>query len=312
MPLISIIIPVYKAERFIHKCLDSILAQTYSEWEAILVDDGSPDSSGGICDKYAARDKRFKVIHQKNGGVVNARNNGIKSTNGEYLAFIDSDDYIENNMLEEMVSLAVKKQLDIVWCDIASVEYNNQTNISTMRFSNNENAISRLLAGELALGSLCNKLIRKSFWEKCNIKTDSDCIICEDTYITIQLCSNNPKSGYINKPYYYYNKTNEDSATSQKNHSLYTKAEKNIINIYEYLYENSLIDKYSKEFTKMAMRLKIELLRSNIDKAYDLFPDYHKRISNFYFPSTTSIFYWILFNIGFIGKHLFKLYFFCK
>ena len=98
--LISIIVPVYNTEKFIHKCLDSIAAQTYTNWEAILIDDGSPDSCGIICDEYAVKDKRFKVIHQENKGVVTARNNAIAKATGEYLAFVDSDDFIEPTMLE--------------------------------------------------------------------------------------------------------------------------------------------------------------------------------------------------------------------
>lgn len=98
-PKISIIVPVYKAEKYLHKCLDSIKQQTFTDWECILVDDGSPDSSGKICDDYVYKDSRFRVIHKKNGGVSYARNSGLDNACGEYICFVDSDDYIETDYL---------------------------------------------------------------------------------------------------------------------------------------------------------------------------------------------------------------------
>ena len=98
-PLISIIVPVYNVEDYIRPCLDSILAQTYTNFEAILVDDGSKDGSGSVCDEYAEKDSRFIVVHKENGGVSSARNKGLEIAKGEYIAFVDSDDWIENNYL---------------------------------------------------------------------------------------------------------------------------------------------------------------------------------------------------------------------
>lgn len=99
IPLISVIVPVYKVEQYLHRCIDSILAQTYTNLEIILVDDGSPDRSGVICDEYAALDSRIRVVHQENGGLSAARNAGLDICTGEYLCFVDSDDYIEPDML---------------------------------------------------------------------------------------------------------------------------------------------------------------------------------------------------------------------
>lgn len=93
-PLISVIIPVYNVEKYLRRCLDSVIAQTYQKLEIICVDDGSIDDSGKICDQYAVRDARIKVIHQENQGLSAARNRGIDAADGEYIAFVDSDDYI--------------------------------------------------------------------------------------------------------------------------------------------------------------------------------------------------------------------------
>lgn len=102
-PLISIIVPVYKAEKYLHRCIDSILTQSYGNFELILIDDGSPDNSGTICDEYAEKDNRVKVIHQKNAGVSAARNKGLDNSQGVWVSFIDSDDYIEKSYYEHLI-----------------------------------------------------------------------------------------------------------------------------------------------------------------------------------------------------------------
>lgn len=100
MPIISVIVPVYNVEKFICRCIDSILAQTFTDWELILIDDGSKDASGRICDEYAAKVERIRVFHKENGGVSSARNLGLDHARGEWITFIDSDDYIEENFLK--------------------------------------------------------------------------------------------------------------------------------------------------------------------------------------------------------------------
>ena len=99
-PTISVIVPVYNAEKYLHRCIDSVLAQTYKDFELLLIDDGSKDSSGAICDEYAAKDTRVRVFHKENGGVSSARNLGLDNAQGEWITFVDSDDYIEENFLE--------------------------------------------------------------------------------------------------------------------------------------------------------------------------------------------------------------------
>lgn len=112
-PLISIIVPVYNMEMYLKECLDSIKAQTFSDWECVLVDDGSTDSSPTICDDYAEDDIRFKVIHQRNGGLSNARNSALKVIEGQYIGFIDADDWIEPAMFETLYNLIIENDADI-------------------------------------------------------------------------------------------------------------------------------------------------------------------------------------------------------
>lgn len=113
-PLISVIVPVYKVEQYLNKCVDSILNQTYTNLEVILVDDGSPDSCGAICDGYAAKDPRVRVIHKENGGLSDARNAGMAMARGEYLSFADSDDMLPERAFEILHQIAVEKKADLV------------------------------------------------------------------------------------------------------------------------------------------------------------------------------------------------------
>ena len=120
MVQLSIIVPVYKVEDCLERCLNSIAAQTFGDFECILVDDGSPDGCGAICDRFAAKDARFVVIHQENQGLSNARNNAMKIIQGKYVAFVDSDDWIMPDMYEKMIGLLEKNHAQIAMCDYQS------------------------------------------------------------------------------------------------------------------------------------------------------------------------------------------------
>ena len=121
-PLVSIIVPVYNVEEYLEECVNSIISQTYTNIEIILVDDGSTDNSGELCDKYSLRDNRIEVIHKVNGGISDARNVGAKSAKGKYIYFIDSDDYIVSEAIDELVSVALRDNSDIVFFDAKCFE----------------------------------------------------------------------------------------------------------------------------------------------------------------------------------------------
>lgn len=113
---VSIIVPVYNVEQWLDECIESIINQTYKNLEIILVDDGSKDNSGVICDKWKLKDDRIIVIHKKNGGLSSSRNAGLDIFTGEYVTFCDSDDYIEKETIESMLNTLKEKKVDIVWC----------------------------------------------------------------------------------------------------------------------------------------------------------------------------------------------------
>ena len=130
-PRLSIIVPVYNVEHYLRKSVDSILKQTFADFELILVDDGSPDNSGKICDEYAKKDLRIKVIHKKNGGLSDARNNGIEVAKGEIIGFVDSDDEIDATMYQEMIKYLDEYQLDIVCADTFVIKNGKKSFVMT-------------------------------------------------------------------------------------------------------------------------------------------------------------------------------------
>ena len=116
MPKVSVIVPIYKAEKYLRQCIESILAQSFTDWECILVDDGSPDNSGSICDEYTVKDSRIHVIHKENGGVSSARNVALGRITGKWLTFVDSDDCLYPNALQKWVEVAEQNNLDLIQC----------------------------------------------------------------------------------------------------------------------------------------------------------------------------------------------------
>lgn len=137
MSKISIIVPVYNAEKYLHRCVDSILAQTFTDFELLLINDGSKDSSGAICDEYAALDSRVRVFHKENGGVSSARNMGLDNAKGEWITFVDSDDWIETNYLNQLCNIKTKSDLYLsgykpYLMDIKDVAYKNIEEIKSI------------------------------------------------------------------------------------------------------------------------------------------------------------------------------------
>ena len=162
--LISIIIPIYNTEKYLKKCIDSVILQSYYNIEIILVNDGSTDNSLNICKEYKKKDKRIKLIDKKNGGLSDARNVGIKNSKGKYIGFVDSDDFIERDMYKILYEGLKKYEADISICKMTKKEnIKNNTVQKKCVFDRNE-AIRRLLFGEEIDNYACNKLIKKELF----------------------------------------------------------------------------------------------------------------------------------------------------
>lgn len=313
-PLVSIIVPVYQVEQYLQTCIESILKQTYDHWELILVDDGSPDRCGEICDEYAEIDRRIRVIHQKNSGVVDARNAGIKAATGKYLAFVDSDDYIDPRMYEELVSKAEIDRLQIVWCDWAEFKYTpsgakETSTVSTGFEADADTALRNLLADKIK-GFLWNKLIEKEYYDRCDIKTDAECTIMEDKYILVQLLCHHPRMGYVQKPLYNYLSRTDSATGAAHPTSPMVRGAANVLHIYEFLQERDLLSSYQQDFYSFAMKVKFAFANCGAyDKALKFIPTAHKSARNYPISGGGFVvgFYWLCFNSGKPGMLLWRL-----
>ena len=215
-PKISVIVPVYKAEKYLHKCVDSLLAQTFTDFEILLVDDGSLDKSGEICDEYAEKDSRIRVFHKGNGGVSSARQCGLDNARGEYVIHADPDDWVEANMLEELYAKAKEEDADMVICDFYE-EYLKTGFIKHIKQSPVElepDAILKELLHQQLHGSCCNKLVKRICYNLYRIKFPMELQCNEDLYVNIALLKNKINVVYYPKAFYHYiHEINDNSLT---------------------------------------------------------------------------------------------------
>ena len=201
--MVSVIIPVYNAERSLRRCLDSFANQTYKDLDIIVVDDGSTDGSGAICDDYVAKDSRFRVIHQQNGGVSVARQTGIDAVRGEYFIFADADDWVDTLMIQELYFYAEESNADVVICDFY-IETKMGWKYSSQFFPDNttNNDLIKRILGSLH-GSCCNKLIRTDCIKQITF-SPSDLSFCEDELFIVRILNTNVKVIHYGKAFYYY------------------------------------------------------------------------------------------------------------
>lgn len=216
-PAVSVIVPVYNAEPYIRRCLDSISAQTFKDFEVILIDDGSPDHCGAICDEYARQDSRFRVIHKENEGVAVARQCGIDNAQGTYSIHCDPDDWVEPNWLEELYTVACRNNADMAFCDFYYENPKSQT-IWHYKYKEFDALIllHHLLDGGF-YGSCWNKLTRTALYKTYGISFEPKLSYCEDLLVVASLLIHDIAVDYITLPLYHYNKTNENSLTSRIN-----------------------------------------------------------------------------------------------
>ncbi len=213
-PKISVIVPVYNVEKYLRRCVDSILAQTFTDFELLLIDDGSTDGSRKICDEYAEKDSRVRVFHKENGGVASARQLGIEKALGLYSIHADSDDWIEPSMLGDMFVSMTKSNADILISD-----YYEQHNGNAIYIEQNikddcadEEILRDILLGKL-FGALWHKMIRHSLYKTYDVHFISGINYCEDVLVFTQLLQHPVKVCHLDKAYYHYDQSNTDSIT---------------------------------------------------------------------------------------------------
>ena len=183
-PLLSIIVPVYKAEKHLDRCVESILSQTYGNIELVLVDDGSPDACPAMCDAWAEKDGRIKVIHKPNGGLSSARNAGLDACTGDYIGFVDSDDWIEPDMYEYLLNIGMKNNADVSRCEFVIEAENSDITVdsqndSELRVLSGDELIIELVNGGYNEGVMWNKLYKRRLFNSVRFKegiTIEDCL----------------------------------------------------------------------------------------------------------------------------------------
>ena len=204
--LISVIVPVYNVEPYLRKCADSILAQTYTNLEVILVDDGSPDNCGAICDEYAARDERVRVIHKENGGLSDARNAGLNIMNGSYVAFVDSDDWIEPEMYERLMSIMHRYHADMAFGGVTDdcIREGQYVSVKTSDYGETpcaEDAIAAMRRYFYGSWAAWDKLYRADLFRTIRYPVGE---INEDEAIVLQLLDQCERVCYTNEVFYHY------------------------------------------------------------------------------------------------------------
>ena len=245
--MISVIIPVYNVEKYLEKCINSVLSQTYRDLEIILVDDESTDKSGEICDKYKSIDNRIKVIHKKNGGLSDARNCGLDIANGEYIAFLDSDDWINKDLYKILYETLIKYNADMSICKFKKV-YNEDeklnfessklisyTNIDALKELYEQNSTQMIVAW--------NKLYKRNLFEKNRYPYGK---IHEDEFLTPILLNECKKIVYIDKELVYYRQRSGSIMNSKFNIKRLNYLEALELRI-EYYKNNRLFEVYDKE-----------------------------------------------------------------
>lgn len=210
---VSIIVPVYKVEKYLPKCIDSILAQTFSDFELLLVDDGSPDNSGKICDEYAKRDSRIRVFHKPNGGVSSARNLGLDEARGEWVTFVDADDWLDSNCMAKCSEQFEKS--DIIRFGMALIgKTPDEITVKHVKSACNKDEYLEALVSRDAILGVCGGIYRLSLFQGNQIRFCHEYTNGEDWLVQCQLIIKSQSLLFIDQPLYCYNRANDASCTA--------------------------------------------------------------------------------------------------
>lgn len=235
-PLVSVIIPVYKVEKYIRQALDSVMNQTYRNLQIILIDDGSPDQCGQICDEYAHKDSRITVIHKENGGVSSARNAGIDMAEGEWLYFMDPDDWIEIDAFEKIMKNVEETGTDMVFFAVERIEGKWRTSYSPLALIDNSLPHFFQSLGETNTflsyacgGSMCQCIVRKDIIK--HIRFNTTLVIGEDYLVRLQIYPKLSSFSYIPDVLYHYRK-NDSSASTHSDWKRYLHDENNAYQLF--------------------------------------------------------------------------------
>lgn len=293
-PQISIIVPVYKAEAYIHRCIDSLLAQTFHDFEVLLIDDGSPDMSGEICDEYAKKDNHIRVFHKQNGGVSSARQLGIDNALGMYVIHADPDDWVEPKMLEELYNKIKEDDSDVVICDYWEDDNNVRKYINQKPSSLENKILLNDILTQRIHGSCCNKLVKRSCYDL--VKFPVGLNYSEDTYVILHIIHNGVKISYLPKAFYHYClDTNPSSIMKGPKNRLYYQA----VSFLEKIKLICPVSEYKEGYAVQYADLSIRAFCCNIYTLSNLKIIISKWEKDYHINDKLSIFWKILFFLAF-------------
>lgn len=315
--MISVIVPIYNVEKYLVKCVNSILSQSYSELEVILVDDGSPDNCGRICDELAQRDCRIRVVHQENKGLASARNMGLSIAQGDYVAFVDSDDTIDSNMYSMLHSMIETYNADIAICEcrkinedepLKQVEYSKYKSMSL-----DSNELWKLIFGQLN-NSSCNKLYKRILIG--DLQFPEKIVHGEDLLFNIEYLAKCHTGVYSKAPMYNYLSRNNSITRSSFN-------EKNFLEIIAKDKAKELIGEYMptqlENAERLCFRARMNVLRSifandkdiiyqsKIDEIKEYIRQQYRRVKG-NLKKKEKMEYWIFFSAPSLYRRIAKYY----
>lgn len=287
---ISVIVPIYKVEDYLPQCIDSIINQTYNNLEIILVDDGSPDKCPQICDEYAEKDNRIKVIHKENGGLSSARNAGLDIATGDYIAFVDSDDYLDVSMYQSLMEVTKKYGVDVAVCDFFELNGKkiNTKSTETQKVSIIEtpnDIFSHLLEPFPTLRfEVWNKIFKKSVIGDIRFKVGQ---IYEDLHFDRNIILKSPKVAHIDLPFYYYrcNRPGSTNSFFKDNRFIYFDEMEHYFVLFEKYKDTKLTKTYALNVLEACLSFYISAINLNAtteqkQKIVDQYKSYRLRFSS--------------------------------
>lgn len=312
MPKISIIIPVYNTEKYLIKCLNSIKNQTFQDFEALLIDDGSSDSSPKILDDYARNDTRFKVFHKENGGVTKARKYGIDKATGNYIVWVDSDDWIEEKHLELLYDAITKENADICVCNFIKDSNDGEKKYYEI-IKDINNPLKSLIEEDTCRGCLCTKISQRALYAEADLFPPEGINCWEDKIITANLYYYSKKTVHIPIFTYHVNDLNNASLTRSSSNAKKNAEDK--INVAKYFDSDTRFSNLDLTTQKYAIKYSIFMQnyinQKKIPKNFwTLFPETKSKIKLITFMKNEQInfglrfieIFLILSNFNFFAK----------
>ena len=282
---VSIIIPVYNVEKYLKKCIKSCLSQSYKNIEVIAIDDGSTDSSAMILDEIQKQEKKLRVIHKKNSGVSSARNTGLDIARGDYIIFVDADDYLSTDAVEYMIGIVKKTHADFGILKNCFTSKDQKQFDDSITSITNEDAVSLLLGLDMELGCW-NKIYSKSMLEENNIRFNEELFYGEGLYFIIEVAQSAKNIGLGNKSVYYYRKNNLLSATSSFNYKKFENGEKSLIKVKDELKikNKRIFDTWSYHYSMFAQNVLISCInnKKHIKNYKEIKREWRKKFNKYF------------------------------